>query len=395
MLSDRFLDFLHDRAGFVVTRWTVVRIAVFAIVALVMAGVVVHPRPGDRDDAALATARVRNVALPFGDPRGFDATPNGDTFKVAWIGGSETMAVGAKTRAFIAGLVSERMHGVDGKRVSTDLYYLDAIRLVDEVAALSSALASKPDLVVISLNPVWVLNDLAVQQWGYLDGLLARGSLWPPSRWPVAASVLGPGDLGWRVLSAASPPLVGDRFEWGLDISKGTGALSFLDVTTGRKPPATELSALAERRPVDFWFSRFTPSNQGTDLAVKQLGILEREMASRSTLNEVALRQMFEMVRSAGVDAYFYVHPIDPAVYAQPDAQRYIRQLRATLAEVTRGQTTGRVMFDPQGLQERVAPSTYRDIIHVLDGSNEAAVLTSDLCALLRSTGRHTVCEAP
>ena len=71
---------------------------------------------------------------------------------------------------------------MDGKRVSTDIYYLNAIRLADELAALSTALAAKPDLVVVSLNPVWVMNDLAVQQWGYLDGELARHSAWPPSR---------------------------------------------------------------------------------------------------------------------------------------------------------------------------------------------------------------------
>jgi len=395
MLADRFLDTLRDRFGFVVTRWAIVRIAAFAVLTLVVAGIVVEPRPGERDDAALATSQTRNVALPFGDPRGFDPTAKGDHFTIAWIGGSETMAVGPRTRAYIAGLVTERLGTVDGRPVSTDLYYLDAIRLVDEVAALSSALSSKPDLVVISLNPVWVLNDLALQQWGYLDGALARGSVWPPSRWAVAASVLSPGDVGWRVLAAASPSLVGDRFVWGLDASETTAGLSFLDVVAGEKPPTTELGALAARRPVDFWFSRFTPSNPGTDLAEKQLGILERQMASRSSINAVAVRQMFEMVRTAGADAYFYVHPIDPTVYAQPDARRYIAELRAELARVTAGQTSGTIAFDPQGLQDRVAPSEYRDIVHVRDGRNEAAVLTTDLCALLRSTGHRPDCEAP
>jgi hypothetical protein len=372
-----------------------VRIAAFTLVALVVAGIVGQPRPGQRDDQALATRQARNVALAFGDPRGFDPTPKGHDFKVAWIGGSETQAVGAKTRAFIPGLVSKRVGRVDGKLVSTDLYYLDAIRLIDEVAALSSALSSKPDLVVISLNPVWVLNDLAAQQWDYLDGSLASGNLWPPSRWAIAASFLSPGDVGWRVLSAASAPLVGDRFEWGLDLSAQTSGLSFLDVVTSKKPPSTGLSALAERRPVDFWASQFVSSRPTSDLAGKQLNILEREVVSRSSLNAVAVRQMFEMVRTAGVPAYFYVHPINPMVYAQPDARRYVDELRAQLAEATAGQATTRIVFDPRGLQDRVAPSKYRDIVHVLDGSNEAAVLTTDLCALLRSAGRQADCEAP
>ncbi|MGO4360262.1 hypothetical protein AB4Z14_01135 [Terrabacter sp. 2TAF16] len=395
ILADRLLAFLHDRVGFDVTRWSIVRIAAFAVAALVVAGIVVEPRPGQRDDQALATRQVRNVSLAFGDPRGFDPTPKGKNFKVAWIGGSETQAVGPKTRAFIPGLVSERMGRVDGKVVSTDLYYLDAIRLVDEVSALSSALASKPDLVVISLNPVWVLNDLAPQQWDYLDGALARGSLWPPSRWVLAASFLSPGDVGWRVLSAASPPLVGDRFEWGLDLTEQTSTLSFLDVVQTPKSRATGLAALAERRPVDFWASRFASSRPTKDLASIQLNTIEREVVSRSSLNTAALQQMFEMVRTAGVPTYFYVHGINPTVYAQPDARGYVDQLRAQLAAATAGQTTSRVRFDPQGLQDRVPPTKYRDIVHVYDGRNEAAVLSTDLCALLRSTGRQADCEAP
>lgn len=400
MLADRFLTFLHDRVGFVVSGWSVVRIAAVSVAALVLASAAVPAQPGDLDGSpyndTLRTSQVRNVALPLGDPRGFDPTSSSDAFRVAWIGGSETMAVGPRTRAFIPGLVGQRIGTVDGETFSTDLYYLNAIRLADELSALSTALSSKPDLVVISLNPVWVLNDLAVQQWSYLDGDLARGSLWPPSRWAVAASLVSPGDIGWRVLSSVSPSLVGDRFEWGVDLGTQTAAWSFLDVVEPTSPPRADgLATLATRRPVDFWFSYFEPTSTGTSLALTQLRIMEREVASRSSFNRVVLRQMFEMVRSAGVDAYFYVHPIDPKVYAEPAARRYVAKLRAGLSEATAGQTSDRIHFDPQGLQDRVIPSGYRDIAHVLDGTNEADVLARDLCALLSDTGRQPRCEAP
>ena len=397
MLADRFLASLHDRVGFIVTPWSLLRIATVVAAALFIAAAAVPAQPADSSASnTLATTQVRNIALPLGDPRGFDPTPPNGDFRVAWIGGSETMAVGAKTRAFIPGLVGQRIRTVNGKKFSTDLYYLNAIRLADELAALSTALSSQPDLVVISLNPVWVLNDLAVQQWSYLDGNLARGSLWPPSRWAVAASLLSPGDVGWRVLSTVSPSLVGDRFEWGVDIAKQTAAWTFLDAVKPTSTPApTGLAKLATRRPVDFWFSHFEPTNPGTSLTVRQLAIMEREIASRSSINRAVLQQMFEMVRSARVDAYFYVHPIDPKVYAEPDAKRYVASLRAALTDATAGLTTNRVVFDPQGLQDRVTPSAYRDIAHVLDGTNEADVLARDLCAFLVQTGRQPLCEAP
>ena len=163
----------------------------------------------------------------------------------------------------IPGLVNNRIGSVDGRRTTTDIYFLNAIRLADELAALKRALATKPDMVVISLNPVWVLNDLAVQQWSYLDGLIARGSLWPPSSWPVAASLVSPGDVGWRALSGVSDA-VNDRLYWGTKLTEKTSKISFLDKVEGGKEPAlTDLGELALRRPVDFWHEHYSAPPRG------------------------------------------------------------------------------------------------------------------------------------
>jgi hypothetical protein len=398
MISDRLLAWLAARAGLRVTRWSVLRIAVFSVAALVLLSMVLPGRPvqvGQAPyNATLATRDTRNVALPLGDTRGFAPSHRPSRYQVAWIGGSETLAVGAKTRAFIPALVTERIGKVDGRRVSTDIYYLNAIRLADQLAALSTALASKPDLVVVSLNPVWVMNDLAVQQWGYLDGELAQHSAWPPSRWPVAASLVGPGDVGWKLLSGISPDGIGDRYDWGVDLAQRTGGLTFLDPVPGaRQPPPTGLAAVGQMRPVDFFFSRFTPSNPSTDLTTRQLAILERQAASRSDVNEVVLGQMLDMVRRAGVEAYFYVPPINPEVYAEPEAKTYLADLRTKLADVSEGRIDKRVAFDPQGLQDRVPVTSYQDIVHVLDGRPEATVLSRDICDLITANGRRPGCE--
>jgi hypothetical protein len=401
MIADRLLALLRERLGFVPTKWSIVRIAAFAVAGLVIASLVVPARPGDVAAAPynseLATRNTRNVALPLGDTRGFKPTSRPGTFQIAWIGGSETMAVGPKTSAFIPQLVTDEIKTVDGQSVSTDIYYLNAIRLADELAALSAALESKPDLVVVSLNPVWVLNDLAVQQWGYLDGTLARHSAWPMSRWPVAVSLVSPGDAGWMVLSRMSPSAVGDRYERGVDLADRTVDLTFLHAAGNAPPPRTltGLEELERRRPVDFWFSHFDASNKGTTLTAKQLGILEREVSSRSSFNRKVLQEMFEMVRRAGVDAYFYMPPVDPTVYAEPDAQKYIAKVREMLASATNGHTSDRLVFDPQGLQDRVPPMKFRDIVHVLNGQREADVLSTDLCALLVAGGKEPGCEKP
>ncbi len=400
---DAVLAWLRRVVGYVPTPWSLLRIAVLTLAALLLASLVVPSRPGQTRTApynsGLASATTRNVTLPLNDPRGFKPTPKRKTFRVAWIGGSELLGVAPRHGAFIPRLVNDQIGRVDGHRTSTDIYFLNAIRLADELAAQTSAVSAKPDMVVVSLNPVWVLNDLAVQQWGYLDGVLARGSVWPPSRWPVASALVSPGDLGWRVLSGLSKPIQ-DRYDWGVKESAKSDSFTFLDSKRDTAPPPlTGLGALGQRRPVDFFFGDYlagakkSTTNQG--LRDTQLRILQREIDSKSSMNRSVLAQMFELARHSGIPTYFYVPPIDPKVYGAGGGKKYLDKVRQMLASATRGRTNGKVVFDPQGLQDRVPPVKYEDIVHVLQPKPEARVLAGDLCRLLEKQGRDAKCEGP
>jgi hypothetical protein len=394
---DSLLAWLRRVTGYIPTAWSLVRIAVVVVMALAVAGLVLPDHPGQTRTAPynlrLATPTTRNVALPLNDPRGFKPSNHPHRFKVAWIGGSELLGVDPRHPAFIPRLVNDRIGKVGGKRADTDIYFLNAIRLADEYSAESAAVAAKPDMLVISLNPVWVLNDLAVQQWDYLDGVLARGTLWPPSSWPVLGSLISPGDVGWRALSSLSRP-VQQRYDWGVKASNRTGSFTFLDSKTDKAPPPlTELGAFAQKRPVDFWFSHFASSSTSKNLSDVQLRIMERELASKSAMNTTVLRQMFDMAHRAGIPTYFYVPPIDPKVYARPDGVKYVAGLRTMLADATKDRTNTLVSFDPKGLQDRVPAAAFEDIVHVKQPRPEATVLAHDLCALLRANGRQPECE--
>ena len=267
------------------------------------------------------------------------------------------------------------------------------MRLGDELSSLHSAIATKPDLVVVSLNPVWVLNDLAVQQWGYLDGLLARGSLWPPRDWPVAASLVSPGDVGWKGMSTLFGS-IDDRLYWGTKLTEDTAGLSFLDkVKGGAEPAPTGLGALGLRRPVDFFAEHRVHLPANPSLLDRQLALLDSGVGPSASLNRRVLQDMLDAARRAGVDAYFYVPGIAPQVYAEPRGAHSVDQLRKLLADAARGHTSSRVHFDTQGLQDRVPPTTYKDIIHKLDPEPEVKVLTGDLCALLEQRGHETGCK--
>lgn len=397
MIADRLIAWLGEAIGYQPTRWSLARIAAISAVALALAPVVVPSRPADTRDApynrGLATPAARNVTLPLGDTRGFGPTPRPKAFRIAWVGGSEVLGVGAKHRAFIPAVVTDQIGSVDDKLVSTDIYFLNAIRLVDELTAMTAAVATKPDLVVVSLNPFWVLNDLAVQQWGYLDGVLALHLRGSPTAWPVAASLVSPGDAGWKLLSVLSDA-VNERFDWGVDLTERTSDLSFLDQVENAEPASpTPLARLAERRPVDFFFARDIASEGGVDLTATQLRLLKREIDSTSSFNQTVLSQMVGIARRSGIDTYFYMPPIAPDAYRLPAAKEYLDVLRDRLAAATGDQTGAHVVFDPQGLQDRVPTTAYEDTIHVLDPRPEARVLTADLCALLVTWGRQPECE--
>ncbi len=395
MIADRLLDRL-GRLGYAATAWSLVRIACVVAVSLVLVSLALGRHPGELTspwNKVNGTNKSHVVSLTLGDTRGYRPTASPNSFRIAWIGGSEVLGVAPRKASIIPGLVNNRIKTVDGRRTNTDVYFQNAMRLADQLASLERALATKPDLVVVSLNPVWVLNDLAVQQWGYLDGMLAKGSLWPPSSWPVAASLVSPGDAGWRGLSSVVG-VVADRLHWGTEMTEKTSKLSFLhQVKGGAEPAPTGLGQLALRRPVDFWHQHYGGVPPDASLMQKQLSILHRGVNSESSLNARIVQQMLDMVRRAGVEAYFYVPAIAPDVYADPDGARYINQLRDQLADVAKGHTSEKVRFDTQGLQDRVPPTKYKDIVHKLDPGPEVDVLTGDLCRLLEDTDHRTGCE--
>lgn len=396
VIVDRLLAWLQSGPGYTVSRWSLVRIVVVAALALVVVGLVVPDRVtpvADRKYNGLATKSTRNVALPYGDTRGFAPVHRPNSFRITWIGGSEVTGQGRGERGFIPAVATRMIGRVDDRPISTDIYYEDAIRLSDELSALTSALATKPDLVVVSLNPVWVMNDLAVQSWSYLDGNLAVHSLLRPSLWPISASLVSPGDLGWKVLSGVSGS-IDDRYDWGVKLSDKTSGWSFLhDVKDAKPPKPSVLAQLATRRPVDFFFGHEQDQFSGDSVTQAQFNILAREMSSKSSFNKTVLQAMFDLVDRAGVDTYFYVPPINAEWYKNPVAKKYIAQLREKLAAATAGHTNAHVVFDPQGLQDRVPETEYKDIVHALDPKPEAGVLADDLCDLLRRWGKNPTCE--
>ena len=116
VVVDAFLAWLRRVVGYVPTPWSLLRIAVFTAVVLLLARSSSRTgpgRPGPRRTTVRSPRRTtRNVTLPLNDTRGFKPTPQRKTFRVAWVGGSELLGVRPGHGAFIPRLVNDQI----GKR---------------------------------------------------------------------------------------------------------------------------------------------------------------------------------------------------------------------------------------------------------------------------------------
>ena len=227
VIADRLLARLRSLVGYVPTAWSLVRIAVLhaARAAGHLAG---RALPARRADQPVEQGQGHRP-LPRRQPaaRGHPRLRAGRTARLLphrldrWFGDPRRPAAAPVDHPG-AGQRPDRRGRRQARRPPTST---SRTRCGSPTSCprCTAALASKPDLVVVSLNPVWVLNDLAVQQWGYLDGLLARGSVWPPSQL-ARCRVAGESRAtsGWKGLSAPVRRRSTTATYWGAELTEKT-----------------------------------------------------------------------------------------------------------------------------------------------------------------------------
>jgi hypothetical protein len=402
-MMDRWLATLQSRLGYRPSWASLVRIAGWLLIGLIVIDMVLPDRARDlatdRYNVAAPDPWVRSVTAERGDPRGFTPSPNDGVFKIAWVGGSEIQSIGDGVYTFLPIAVRRHLAAVDYQPVSIDMYFVSGIRLADEYAAVLAAIEADVDLLVVSLNPVWVLNDLAVQGWDNLDSTLVRRTVTEPRSWPVVGSLAGPGDALWS-FGAAGFDVINDRYQWGTRLQARVDELSLLDppdVTADED--STNLSELDRIRdmqiPVEFW-SRYDPTVDPSEpLAVRQAALFERSASSRSSFNDAILDRIGEAVTASGVPTFVYTAAVSDVVLDDTNIAVHLRTIEQRLADHADAFESELVGYDPQTIARRAPGMTFNDVVHVADLGPLAEVLSDDLCRLLVSTGHQPECEAP
>jgi hypothetical protein len=398
MITDRWLSQLERLRLIEISWWTLARVLAWMVATLVLIGLAVPDRDVDlaRDkyNRQSATDDVRVVGTERGDQRGFAPTPDADMFKIAWIAGSSIQGVDPSNPTFVPVELQKRLAMVDGRPVSIDIYFLSGMRIIDQYAAVLAALEAEPDMIVVTLNPVWVLNDRAVQGWDNLDGILAADLLSSPRDWRLLASIVSPSDLLGGTVGRRFDAY-DDRYHWGQRLHDRLGDFSLLD--SAPLPPEadpTELEEIAAMQiPIYFW-DEYAPT-VGDDVTgvARRAAAFQRGGDAPSGVNQAALRGMFRQLADTEIPVYLYLAQIDEAVLDDPRVSAAVQLIEQRIESIAAETEATNVVLQPRSVSRTLTGLPFKDIVHLYDVTELTNYLATELCDVLRVQGHEPSCE--
>ncbi len=381
----RLVRHLTQRRLLVPSFWSTFRILGWIILTLAGASFVIPDREIDltanQYNQAASTPFVQTVSADRGDQRGFAARDVAG-FRIAWTAGSSIQSINPDRYTFVPIEVQQHIRTLNNQPAFVDMYFLSGMRLFDEYGAVLEALSSSPDMLVVTLNPLWVLNDLAIQGWDNLDGHTLGNTLLRPSTWNLSASLAGPSDLAWVTL-ARYFNVVNDRYQWGTSLARRVEGTTLLKIGETPETEPTELQRIAAMQiPVEFW-TLYAPSvAPNSPLDVRQLALFERELGSMSSFNESVLDEMFRAIRDSGVPTYVYVAPVDPTAIADPKIDQALQIVEQRIASIGARYETRSLVVESRTAIRFLEPFEFNDIVHLGEVGPFASYLANEICSV-------------
>lgn len=399
-----FFRQLRDRFGVLGSFRSLARIHVWIVIGLVA---VAAWQPAD-DVNPRASFYNREIRDPFvveiggdiNDPRGFHPRElDDDVFRVAWVGGSSLQARNedASLRRFIPSLVRSQIPEVDGREVWVDVYLLQAMRTWDEYVSVLSALQEEVDLLVVTLNPVWLFNDSAVSSWPNLAPTAAEEVWSNPRSWPLALSLVTPSD----VLTGAA----GDRFDavnerWSYARELTRRIADWTPLDRSQPPEASEEVSELQRiagltQPVFFWSehrNQRDPSITGTAI---DADTLQKANPDRDSWNQQIVGWLGDTLSDADIPVVVYLAPIRSSSLQDPLVSDALAEIEARLATYDDRFTGEHLDFVPTSLSRELPFLEFRDLIHMWNPSADhvSDLLSTRICDHLERTGHEPVCQ--
>jgi hypothetical protein len=366
------------------TRASMIRVAAWIIVFGVIIGHVVTPKaPRYTDRATVADnppTAVRYVAPTSQTDLGGFLPPRHDpkAFTVAWIGGSETKL----NTVSVPGEVSRRVTQIGDKPLLIDSYNLVAPRTLDAYLALRSAIDSKADAIVLTINPVWFTPQWSIHDWPNLDVADATAFARHLETTPWLVSSVGPSDATWAALRATLPLLRAQ----GKANKRLTKAIDDHDPL---HKPATPLPTTLPPRPfqpfeTDFWLMQYL-DGKFPDQSIERLGMLLKGMkgiADRE-IGERYVKLLLTEAASSGKPVFVYSNPLAFDALDDPVLGPLAAEVKAP-----------NLVVQSQYLTREMVPvkDLFVDVAHMKDAGPMADIVTLKLCDALAGIKSSLTC---
>ena len=378
---------------------SLVRIVVWMLVGLIGIGLVYHA-PAVKLSKTIYNKKitnpyVRDVTLDYNDPRGFVHLKHKNAFTIAWIGASTLQSIEPGRYTFLPSDVQELLPKVDGKQVYVDMYFMSGARTFDLYAATQAAIASGADMIVISLNPVWLFNDSAIQGWPNLNGVTAVNTLKSPSNWPLDASLLSPSDA---VLGEVSRfiPSINNRWSYAQSLNRKVAKLSPLNTSHPPKPPKhpsqlQQISAMSVA--LSFWAKYRPGTSKGTSVTDRELAFLAGGDPGKDSYNKVIVNQMFKSLKAYNKPVILYVDAIETSAMKNPAIDAQLTRIENEVRAISEKYQSPNMYVHWQSVGRDVTGLKFDDIVHLADDRPLAVYLAGQVCQQLVATGTTPTCE--
>lgn len=364
---------LNRRFGSAAGRpFSIVRTLVWVLVGLYLLGMLYPAKTIKYTDTYynqhLKNPNVIDQLLDKNDPRGFlKGKKDPNAFTIAWIGTSTLQNVGTGHYSFVPADVRKLVPQINGKSVHVQLYLLEGGRQYDLYTVLSKAIATKPDLIMLDLNPFWVFNDTQVQEWPNLNGAVFGDMVGQPASWPYLAAFDTPSDLALAV-GSSHLSVLRDRWSYAGSLR---AKVAKLDPLNPPKPdphpkPLTGTARIAAMQsPLDFWetFRPIVPKGSPNDLLQQQL--LKNSTTDGSAINDGIVSAMFSAIVDSKIPTVAYVPAIDPSALTKPSVNAALARIEAHLQKIGDEHTASTFLLKSQSAIRTVHGLTFKDMAHM------------------------------
>ncbi len=339
---------VNNIPGYKATWWGIVRIAFWVALFLTAASIYLPSAPENTPfEASPHNPRLRLTATIAEDPRFVLKLPRQEGVNIAWITDSSgaifppdkfVAEADYKDTKLIPSLVLDRLQKMGKQKdIGIDLNIQPGLRALENYSSAAAAIESKPDAIVMSFNPFWLMNGYEIhKRRAHLNRASALWAEHPPA-WPWLVTMASPANNLWSALGRKYA-IISDM---GLYKGRIEALLPHIAPQPAAEPAGDKVQLIKSN--VVFWACFGTlkedctkiihPSGKGLDNR-----LWYREMLKLSDMNSMGLaadiwQKTIDMLIHSGIPSYIYMMPVGPDVKGDAAAYDKLQDFEAFLQD--------------------------------------------------------------